>query len=208
MESNKLCSLLYDKWQSIYGVRNSFYSGVSGLPAGAKARLLNSVRVSFNPEYGLHGPNVSTPSKPINDDQLELELKLKYLYKRRNGFTHKLEQYQSSSVPMLSEHGFTDGSSWGAMIRNSKLSYMGAHQEHDKISTGGAYVYSVSDWPFALFESLYQAIDIEFHRTSIDLRFRVMVYSDSASTVTTYNDVEHKYLKDCESFLSLVNTER
>lgn len=202
----ELCSLLYEKYQSIYGVRNSFYSGVTGLPAEAKAKLLKSVGVSFNPEYGTHGPNVSTPSRPLDDAELELDLKLKYLYKRRNGFTHKLEQYQSSSVPMLSERGFTNGSSWGVMIRNYKLFYMGSHQEHDNISTGGAYVYSISDWPFALFESLYEAIEIDFERTSIDLRFRVMVYADNESTVTTYNDVKHKYLKDCESFLKMVSS--
>ena len=197
---------LFEGYQAIYGVRNAFYDGIKGLPDNAKNHLLGSIRLSFNPEFGKHGPNVSTPSRPIEDKELELDLKLKYLYGKRNGFTHKLDQYHSCSVPIMSEMGFTNGSSWGVMIENQKISYMGSHQEHERLSSGGAYVYTINNWPFVLFETLYTALGMLFDRTSINLKFRVMVFSDDRSTVTTYNDVQHKFLKDCNAFLRMVGT--
>ncbi|KGM06126.1 hypothetical protein LP43_1999 [Methylophaga thiooxydans] len=193
----------FEHYQALYGVRNAFYEGVSGLPDGAKNQLLGSVRLSFNPEFGMHGPNVSTPSKPIEDSGLEFDLKLKYLYGKRNKFTHKLDQYHSCSVPAMSEFGLGHGSSWGAMIRQRRIIYLGSHQEYEKVSSGGAYVYIINNWPFVLFEVLYAALGIDFDRTSIRLKFQVMVYSTDESVVTTYNHVDHKHLKDCDTFLKM-----
>lgn len=195
---------LLEGYQSIYGVRNAFYDGVKGLPENAKNHLLGSVRLSFNAEFGMHGHNVSTPSKPLEDKGLELDLKLKYLYAKRNGFTHKLDQYHSCSVPMMSEMGFKNGSSWAVMIDNKKILYMGSHQEHEKVSTGGAYVYTISGWPFVLFETLYAALGMVFDRTSINLKFRVRVFSDDRGTVTNYNGIDHKYLKDYDTFVRMI----
>jgi len=183
--------------QHIYGVRNAFYSGINNLPEDEKTKLLASVRLTYNPEYGKHGPNVSTPNYPLEDKQLEFDLKLKYLYGKRNKFTHRLDQYHSSSTPMMSDFKSSSGSSWGAMIRDSRLSYFGVHQEHAPIKSGGAYVYTVSDWPFVLFEVLYKAIDVPFERTSIKLLFKVQFLNKSKPDVVGYLDrVEHSLLKD------------
>lgn len=201
-----LCVQLLEGYQAKYGVRNAFYEGVTGLPEVAKNHVLESVELSFNPEFGKHGPNVSTPSKPIEDKELEFNLKLKYLYGKRNGFTHKLDQYHICSVPMMSEMSFKNGSSWAVMIQNKRISYLGSHQEHEKVSTGGAYVYTVNNWPFALFESLYAALGLTFDRTSISLQFRAMMFSDDKSTITTYNNVAHKHLKDYDTFLRMAET--
>ena len=187
---------LMEGYQTIYGVRNAFYEGIKGLPENTKNHVLESVLLSFNAEFGMHGPNVSTPSKPLENKELELDLKLKYLYGKRNGFTHKLNQYHACSVPAMSEMRFKKGSSWVAMIENKKIIYMGSHQEHEKLPTGGAYIYTINNWPFVLFEALYAALDMAFDRTSINLKFQVMVFSDDKKTVTNYNDVDHKCLKD------------
>lgn len=194
---------LTEAYQDIYGVKNSFYQGILNLPEDAKEKLLKSVSLTFNPEYGMHGPNVSTPSFPLEDKKKELQLKLKYLYNKRNRFTHRLDQYHSSSIPFTSEKVVQNGASWGASFRDSQLSYMGVHQEHEKLNSGGANVYTIRDWPFVLFETLYSAIGIQFDRTNINLTFQVMVWSKDMSHVTTYNGVNHKYLKDFESFIEM-----
>jgi hypothetical protein len=80
---------------------------------------------------------------------------------------------------------------------------MGLHQEHERVPAGGAYIYTINNWPFVLFEALYAALGIHFDRTSVSLKFQVMVFSDDESTVTTYNNVDHKYLKDCDTFLKM-----
>ena len=183
--------------QQVYGVRNAFYAGINRLSKNEKETLLGSVRLTYNPEFGKHGPNVSTPNFPLEDKQLELDLKIKYLYGKRNKFTHRLDQYHSSSTPIMSDFKFPNGSSWGAWIKDSHLSYLGVHQEYVPIKSGGAYVYSVSDWPFVLFEVLYKAIDVPFDRTSIKLLFQVYFENKSNPGVVGFLDrVEHSMLKD------------
>lgn len=192
---------LAEAYQDIYGVKNSFYQGILNLSEEAKEQFLKSVSLTFNPEFGMHGTNVSTPSFPLEDKKKELELKLKYLYNKRNRFTHRLEQYHSSSIPMTSEHVVQNGSSWGAIFNDSRLSYMGVHQEHEKLESGGANVYTISDWPFILFETLYSAIGIKFDRININLTFQVRIFSKDISSTTIYDGVAHKYLKDFETFI-------
>ncbi|MDO8454662.1 MAG: hypothetical protein Q7S59_08845 [Sulfurimonas sp.] len=199
--SIEFASGLFEQYQDLYGVKNSFYQGIIGLPEDVKERFLKSVNLTFNPEYGMYGSNVSTPSVPLNDEKKELDLKLKYLYSKRNRFTHKLDQYHRSSSPMMSKFKFQNGSSWSAIIGDSKLiNYGDLHQEHEKLTSGGAYVYSISDWPFILFETLYAAIDLPFDRTTINLKFQVQVFSDDHKFMTTYNNVDHKDLKDFSHF--------
>lgn len=192
---------LNEAYQDIYGVKNSFCQGILNLSEEVKEQFLKSVSLTFNPEFGMHGTNVSTPSFPLEDKKKELELKLKYLYNKRNSFTHRLEQYHSSSIPIASEHVVQNGSSWGAIFKDSRLFYMGVHQEHEKLQSGGANVYTVSDWPFILFETLYSSIGIKFDRTNINLTFQVKVFSKDKSYRTTYDGVSHKYLKDFENFI-------
>lgn len=197
---------LFEGYQSIYGVRNAFYEGIKGLPENAKKQLFESVKISFCAEFGMHGPNVSLPSKPLEDKGLELDLKLKYLYSKRNRFTHKLDQYHICSAPIMSGMRFKNGSSWVAMIENKRIAYIGSHHEHETVSPGGAYVYTIDNWPFALFETIYGALGVVFERTSIKLKFRVMVFSEDRSTVTTYNAIDHRYLKNYDTFLRMTKT--
>lgn len=197
---------LFEGYQAIYGVRNAFYEGIKGLPEHAKNQLFESVKISFCAEFGMHGPNVSLPTKPLDDKELELGLKLKYLYSKRNRFTHKLDQYHICSAPIMSGMKFKNGSSWVAMIKNKRISYIGSHHEHEAVPTGGAYVYTIDNWPFALFETLYGALGVVFDRTSINLKFIVMAFSEETSTVTTYNAIEHKHLKNYDAFLKMTKT--
>jgi hypothetical protein len=97
---------LNEAYQDIYGVKNSFCQGILNLSEEVKEQFLKSVSLTFNPEFGMHGTNVSTPSFPLEDKKKELELKLKYLYNKRNSFTHRLEQYHSSSIPMADKDGY------------------------------------------------------------------------------------------------------
>jgi hypothetical protein len=192
--------VLADEYQSLYGVRNAFCQGIDNLSDEGRKRLFSSVNLAFNPEYGKHGPNVSTPGYPLEDVKLERELKIKHFYKKRNRFTHRLEQYHSASTPMLSDKHIPNGSSWTVAIRDEKLSYWGVHHEHEPLNTGGAYVYTISDWPFVLFEVLYEAIGLSFERTSIKLRFHVQFFSSARPKVVgSYAVVEHHFLKDFRS---------
>jgi len=192
---------LFEVYQNIYGVKNSFYKGILNLSEESKEQFLKSVCLTFKPKCPMHGVNISTPSFPLNDKEKELKLKLKYLYNKRNSFTHKLEQYHSSSVPMISERVVQNGSSWGAIFNDSRLSYMGVHREYEKLKSGDEYVYTISDWPFILFETLYSAIDIEFDRININLKFQVMISSKGTNDRIIYNGIAHKYLKDFETFM-------
>ena len=55
---------LADEYHRLYGVNNAFTQGINNLPETARQLLLASVVVSICPEYGIHGPNVSTPAYP------------------------------------------------------------------------------------------------------------------------------------------------
>lgn len=186
--------LLESKYQSIYSVRNSFCNGITNLPSNAKEKLLSSVSLSFCAEYGKHGPNVSLPSVPIEDKSAEYDLKIKFLYDRRNRFTHRLEQYHSSSVPALATGTSHGKCSWVASIKKSKLSYWGVNQEVIKLKSGGANVFSIKDWPFTLFEVLYIALGIPFERTTIKLKFQVMVHHPENLHFRWLDDVDHSLL--------------
>lgn len=192
---------LFERYQDLYGVRNSFCQGIMKLSSEVGDRFLDSVKLVFCPDFGKE-PNTSFPSFPLDDKKEEQTLKLRFLYKIRNRFTHNLYQYHCASAPATSIR-FTDGSSWCVWIRKSKrIIYGGCHQEHEILATGGAYVYSITDWPFILFETLYAAIDLPFDRTTIDLSFLVQIESEDCSTLTSYNNVKHKYLKDFVSYIS------
>jgi len=168
---------LHEHYQEIYGVKNSFYNGLSNLPKDARKRLLDSIQVRVCPKYGLYGPNVGMPASRLNDSDLKKQLQFKYLYKRRNRFTHNLEQYQRSSKPIMSDmtifRDLSGQASWVAEIKDSKLTYWCLHHEHELIPGGGAYIFYIQEWPFVLFEVLHAAISQQFHRTSINLRFQV-----------------------------------
>jgi hypothetical protein len=190
--------VLADKYQALYGVRNAFCQGINNLPEEVRKCLFASVKLSFIPEYGTQ---TSWPDYPLEDAKLEQELKLKYLYEKRNRFTHRLEQYHNSSVPSMSDHWIPNGSaSWWAMIKDNKLTYLGAHTDQVPLKTGGAYVYTFVDWPFVLFEVLHQAIRLPFERTSIQLKFSVLFFSSARPMIVgTSGVIEHCLLKDFRS---------
>jgi hypothetical protein len=191
---------LANEYQSRYGVRNAFYQGIDNLSEEGRKQLFSSVALSFSPEYGKNGPNVSTPSYPLDNMKLERELRLKYLYNKRNRFTHRLDQYHSASTPLLSDKHIPGGPSWTAWISDDKLTYLGCHQEQVPLKTGGAYAYTTNDWPFVLFEVLYDAIGQSFERTSIKLKFHVQFFSSARPNIVGSRAVvEHQNLKDFRS---------
>jgi len=193
------CALV-DEYQFLYGVRNAFYQGINNLSEKGKQELFSSINLSRNPQYGSM-PGTSTPGYPLQDANLERDLKLKYLYDKRNRFTHRLDQYHSSSIPLLSDIYSSKGSSWAAEIRDGQLFYWGVHQEHESLKSGGAYVYTINDWPFVLFEVLYGVIGVPFERTSIKLKFKVRLFSSATEIVGVKDGVEHSRLKDFQSLV-------
>lgn len=191
---------LADRYQLLYGVRNAFCNGIYNLSPELQQNLFDSVTLVHSPDHGKYGPNVSVPGYPIEDKVLEKSLKVSYLFGRRNRFTHRLEQYQSSSTPVLSNFRGSNGASWAVEIRDSTLQYWGVHHEHVPSKSGGVYGYSIRDWPFVLFDVLYAAIGIAFERTSIKLMFQVLFFnSASQSKVGRLARVEHQLLKDYHS---------
>ena len=188
----ELASALADQYQALYGVRNSFYRGIESLSDELQKKLLESVTIEFDPIYGTLGSNTSTGGYPLNDDVLEHKLKLKYLYRKRNQFTHRLEQFFIGSDPLGSNE---NGPSWRAMIEDSRLLYYFGNQDIVRLSTGGVYVYSTK-WPFVLFETLHAAVGSTFHRTDIKLRFEVSLYNSRVPDSFIMIEVNHNQLKD------------
>lgn len=194
---------LADQHQKIYGVRNSFYRGITNLHEESQDRLFSNVNLCHNPDFGNQGPNVSTPSFPIADKHREREMKLKFLYQKRNQFTHGLEQHITSSLPLFSDPNIPKCGAWIVEIRDNQLHYWGANQEHVISKDNGAYVYTLSDWPFCLFEVLHFAIGRKFDRTSINLRFQVRLFDSRFPTkVGILNSVEHSALKNHQKMAS------
>lgn len=190
------CAMM-EQYQSLYGVRNAFYEGINNLPEKSKDQLLSSMELVLVPEFE---PNVSKRGLPLEDKELEFELKLKHIYERRNRFTHRLEQQIGLSTPTISKLGKDNSSSWLAKVENSKLSYLGGPYETKLLNNGGAYYYSLNQWPFVLFEVLYAAIGVPFDRTSIRLKFRVMCFNNAnPGVVVNLDGVDHELLKDVDS---------
>ncbi len=193
---------LADQYQSLYGVRNSFYRGIESLPKEQEKKLLDSISIGFDPIYGTLGPNTSTPSYSLNDDFQERKLKLKYLYNKRNRFTHRLEQHYEGSNPVLGAQLLSrgeDGPSWCATIKDSCLSYISQNVEIERLPTGGARKYWTT-WPFDLFETLHAAVESPFHRTDIKLRFAVMLFSSDSPAIALNREATHEQLKYFENF--------
>lgn len=185
--------VLANHYQALYGVRNAFYRGIENLPVELQDKLMSSITIGFDPIYGTLGPNTSTCSYPLNDDVLERQLKLKYLYEKRNRFTHRLEQHYVASSPLASRGD--SGPSWRALIEDSRLMYLSGDQEVVRLPKGGAHVYSTA-WPFSLFETLHAAVHSKFHRTEIKLRFEVQLYNCKVPSVVITTEVDHGQLKE------------
>lgn len=193
----EVASALAKHHQALYGVRNSFYGGVESLPDELQNKLLESIDISFDPIHGTLGPNTSTPSYPLDDEALKRKLRLKYLYDKRNSFTHRLEQHFSASCSFgLSGK---DEPSWKAVIEDSRLFYLSGNYEMERLKNGGVYLYAISAWPFVLFETLHAALGSNFHRTDINLKFSVQLQQSSVPNAVITTEVSHDQLKDFQS---------
>lgn len=185
-----------------HGATIAFYSGIDQLPENARKHLLSTVDVAKQDPDARKSENkdknISYNRIPINDDAKVLKLQKEYLYSKRNEFTHQLSQRHISSVPMMSGVGRNhdssntlqeSGASWGIIVSNGKIYYTGVNQEvKDK------FVYTLSDWPFVLFEVLYSALGEEFDRTSIKLKFFIEVMKPEEDIVERYTSVEHGHV--------------
>lgn len=192
---------LDDIYQSIYGVKVSFFRGVERLSTNAKEKLFKSVSVSFNPLHAEALPNTSYPGYPLEDKKLETKKIIEYIFSRRNRFTHGLDQFFRASSPAFSSRQFENGSSWVASIRAGELQYING--EYEQLAGAKGYGCSVHGWPFVLFDVLYQAIDIDFDVTSIDIKFQVWIEVDELPLGQKFlvNSVEHSDLKDPFAFV-------
>lgn len=193
---------LSSEYHKLYGVRNAFYTGINSLSGPDKQRLLRAIEISVNPDYGRYGPNVSTPSFPLDETYIKKEsVRYNFLYQKRNRFTHQLEQNDRGSVPsasllpgMYSAEANENAASWMISISDGKPVYMCGLQEvecdgEDKVY----YVVTAYDWPFLLFEVLYSAIGVSFDRTDIKLSFQVR--KASLDHVLYWPFVEHKAIR-------------
>jgi hypothetical protein len=195
---------LFEHYNRHHGATSAFYSGIEQLPHSARQRLLSTVSVvgrdprSLNPEY----KNTSFPGIPLEDEEKKITLQKKYLYSLRNAFTHQLSQTHFSSIPLMSafpsrinlnEELPSNGACWGIYIRKGKITYAGNHSDHTN-----TYYYSLSDWPFVLFEVLYAALGEKFDRTTIKLKFFIQSFDEECPYF--FSSVEHalvsKVLKD------------
>lgn len=191
---------LHSAYNKLYGVKHAFTRGILTLEPDIKEKFLKSVEVSFSPDYGMYGPETITSSFEIEDKELELELKLSRIYKTRNKFTHKLDQYHraSTAVPTRSIYpsdarSLVDGSAWGATIEGGELYYYSGHYEIEKLPSGGARQYSFNNWPFVLFQTVYSSIGIPFDITDIKLNFYVRIWGEHQ--VRQFHGIPHKLLK-------------
>ncbi|MEP8538601.1 hypothetical protein ACMGGX_05750 [Enterobacter sp. BNK-29] len=191
---------LFNYYNRHHGATIAFYSGIDLLPENARNHLLSTVDVAKEdpdarkPEN--KDKNISYCRIPIDDDAKVLKLQKEYLYTKRNEFTHQLSQRHFSSVPMMSGFGrnadFSNtlsesGASWAIFVSDGKINYGGVNQEvKDK------YVYTLSDWPFVLFEVLYSALGEEFDRTSIKLKFFIQIMNSGEDFVVNYPSVDHE----------------
>ena len=90
----------------------------------------------------------------------------------------------SNTLPVL-------GASWSLFVLDGKVHYGGVNQEvKDK------YVYTLTDWPFALFEVLYSALGEQFDRTSIKLKFFIQVMKPEEGVVVNHPSVEHDKISE------------
>ncbi|WOI84504.1 MULTISPECIES: hypothetical protein [Enterobacteriaceae] len=195
---------LVEYYNRHHGATVAFYSGIDQLPESSRNHLLSTVDVAKEdpdarkPEN--KDKNISYCRIPINNDSRVLKLQKEYLYTKRNEFTHQLSQTHFSSVPMMSGFGRApdtnnirqeSGASWTIYVNDGKIHYGGINQE-----TRDKYVYTLSDWPFVLFEVLYSAIGEEFDRTSIKLKFVIQVSNTGEDFVVNYPSVEHEKITE------------
>ncbi|WP_447981800.1 hypothetical protein [Achromobacter kerstersii] len=173
-------------WSALYGVTSGFRNSIEMLSDPAKDWLFSSMTVARRSPEADKFPNASVPTIPIGDPARERKLKVDYLYSKRNEFTHSLQQWHISSHPRqwifvrhMSNPVPKDVpvAAWSALVPRSKVVRLGGIHEDRR----GSKLFSVSDWPFVLFEVLYSAIDIRFDRTSINLRYCVTDGSDPES---------------------------
>lgn len=195
---------LQEGYHKIYGVKNAFYSGINTINEEEKEKLLKSIHVTYSPKSEDGNKIQRQQSIPIDDKKHEQDLKIKYLYSKRNGFTHSLEQYHNCSNPQASDVSIKNGSSWVILICDKKFMQSGSNTERKNSPNGGSYNYSTFGWPFVLFEVIYSALNIPFCRTSIKLNFRVIHFSDDNKHVTTYDNVEHQNVKNYETFMKII----
>ncbi|WP_342066943.1 hypothetical protein [Achromobacter kerstersii] len=189
--------LLIARHAELYGTGNAFRYGIDSLGQNAKDWLFSSISLGILPREAEKDPYTSYPTKPIEDKEVERGLKVRYLYKRRNEFTHQLVQRQYSSTPamtMLAKQVMGEPTadapppaSWLAYVSGSGVVVQcgGTHVER-KASDYGLVSYSISDWPFVLFEVLYSAIGVQFSRSVIKLKFVILDSSRGADTGRTH----------------------
>ncbi|PQZ67642.1 hypothetical protein CQ050_17410 [Achromobacter sp. MYb9] len=178
----------------LYGVGNAFRNGINYLEEGARNWLFSSISVGKLPEEARVNTHTSYPSIPLENQAVEHELKTTYLYKLRNEFTHELSQRQFCSTPQnsfiarqllrLPPDDTTHIASWLAAVTASGLVQCGGSHHERRGSKYGLISYTVSDWPFVLFEVLYSAIGVPFSRTSIKLNFFILDSSRGVDTVS------------------------
>ncbi|MFN6132013.1 MAG: hypothetical protein ACK46L_03730, partial [Synechococcaceae cyanobacterium] len=99
-----------------------------------------------------------------------------------------------SVLPGIYDEGETENAaSWQVTIKKGKPFYRVGYEEIGFNKKENIhYAYHIYDWPFVLFEVIYEALDIAFERTSINLSLCVEIRDDSG--VLRYPYVKHSEL--------------
>lgn len=171
-----------------FGVKNRFYDGIANLSQSGSDRLMDSIHIFEDKDWEQRSAFTSVGVIPSARPEEELrKLKCAYLFTKRNRFTHSLEQQDHLSAPWRSLIGLglfdedrlmsSDiGACWIASLSSAGLKYNCSFS--DKIPERKSLMFEVHDWPFVLFEVLYDRIGVPFDRISLNLNFQVYLPSD------------------------------
>ncbi len=189
---------LLQRYNEIYGVTNSFHRGLTKLPTGAERYLLSSIKVSPNKNHNFD-------STPIEEKQ-ERALKIQYLFKLRNSFTHTLDQHFIASVPMMSafnndtpeRSGGEVTAAWGVFVQGSHVAPWAINT-----SSVGAFNYETTDLILKLFEVLHDTVDDTFDRSEIDIRF--FIFHLKTNTCTFIKSIHNR---EIDTYLAEFGLER
>lgn len=202
--SQDAASELYKVYERTYGVKNAFNAGIDALTRSGKSRLLSSVRIGKCPNYDPTGSSISGQVLLAENDPALEEKRRKWLYAKRNSFTHKLQQYDRNSTPrnLPGRYSLDDSienasSYWVRISRSGEPFYLVRFSEVVFNGQEGVYYsYQIDDWPFVLFEVLWDAVGHEFDRTSIQIKITLELPVDWVSP--TKFAYEHINLDHCQ----------